>query len=75
MANQLKRDIHELGRNKQNFITHNIRPQDSPTTTMLITESQSTPPVATDQYHHTETIWRIILDIISLIICKINIFF
>jgi hypothetical protein len=26
--------------------------------------------VATDQYHHKETIWRILLDIISLIICK-----
>ena len=26
--------------------------------------------VATDQYHHKETIWRILVDIISLIICK-----
>jgi phosphatidate phosphatase len=33
---------------------------------MFTEEPQLNPPTTTDQYHHTETIWRVIIDIISL---------
>lgn len=69
MANLRQSNIHDIGRNKQSFTSQNRSAKRSPTTTMLITDS---PPVTTDQYHHTETIWRVLLDIISLAICKKN---
>lgn len=28
------------------------------------------PPTTTDQYQHRETIWRVLVDIVSLIICR-----
>jgi hypothetical protein len=37
---------------------------------MFTDEPNLNPPTTTDQYHHTETIWRVIIDIISLGICK-----
>ncbi|CAF0986674.1 unnamed protein product [Rotaria sp. Silwood1] len=34
-------------------------------------QQRNNPPVVTDRYHHSETIWRVIVDIISLIILLI----
>jgi hypothetical protein len=75
MAKHRQGDIHSLETEKQNIILHDNARQ-SPHTAMVITESQTArASTATDQYHHSETIWRVILDIISLIICKLNMFF
>ncbi len=73
MAKHRQGDIHSLETEKQNIILRDNTHR-SPHTAMVITESQKG-STATDQYHHSETIWRVILDIISLIICKINMFF
>ncbi len=55
---------------KQTLIPVDTSKQRSPNAAMIVSESQSSPPTTTDQYHHSETIWRVILDIVSLIICK-----
>jgi len=70
MAQQRQGDIHAVGTSRQNLIP-NDNPHRSANRTMLVTDSQSTPSVATDQYHHSETIWRVITDIISLIILAV----
>ena len=44
--------------------------QRSPNRIMFIDGPNATPPTTTDQYHHTETLWRVIIDIISLGICN-----
>jgi hypothetical protein len=72
MSKQQQEDIRLSGTSQQNIITRKNE-QRPPNSTMIITESQISPPTTTDQYHHTETIWRVITDIISLIICKIDI--
>jgi hypothetical protein len=54
-----------------NIITHQNE-QQLQNSNMLASQlpARRDPSVTTDQYHHSETIWRIVLDIISLIICK-----
>ena len=68
MAQQREEDIHPLVVTKQTA-TADKSAHRSTDTTMLVPESSS---VATDQYHHSETIWRVVIDIVSLIICKIH---
>jgi len=71
MAYPRQGDIQTLGTSRQNLIPHSNNQQHrSPNKNMFIAEPQLTPPTTTDQYHHTETIWRVIIDIISLGICK-----
>ena len=48
---------------------HNYSPkQGSP-----LSEPNSFLPTIDQHYHQTESIWRVILDVISLLICKIDI--
>lgn len=68
MATHRQNDVRVTGSaSKQNLIppARNTRPGD---TTVMIRENQSMPPVTTDQYQHTETVWRLILDGLSLAI-------
>lgn len=72
MAKQRQDGIHQLGTSKQNLITKDTNMHRSDNSNLMLTEPtpSSTPPVATDQYHHTETIWRVIIDVVTLSICK-----
>jgi len=71
MAEQKQVYNHEFATNKQHLINNNTKQYSTQNTTMIMTLPESgTPPTTTDQYHHKETIWRILIDIISLIICK-----
>jgi hypothetical protein len=56
---------------------HNTNAQRSANSMMLSREIDPTASASTttDQYHHTETIWRIVIDAISLLICKMNFLF
>ncbi len=69
MAQQHQGNPHALSISNQHLIAYNEKSR-SPNAPTIMTESQATPPVITDQFHHTETIWRIIVDITSLITCK-----
>jgi hypothetical protein len=71
MAKQNQVYNHEFATNKQHLINNNTNQHSTQNTTVIMTPPESgTPPTTTDQYHHKETIWRILIDIISLIICK-----
>jgi len=70
MAKQRQSDIHALEITHHNTMNNTNR-YDSPKAPMIIADS----PTTTDQYHHSETIWRVFMDITSLIICKNDIFF
>ena len=72
MSRQQQEDIRLSGSSQQHIITHKNE-QRPPNSAMILTGSQIAPPTTTDQYQHTETIWRVITDIISLIICKFDI--
>ena len=64
MAKHRQDDIHSIEIREQHI--------NQPTRAgMVILESEmATPLTTTDRYHHSETIWRVVLDVISLIICK-----
>lgn len=70
MAAQRHGDTHALVKpTKQNLISPTS--QTLPTnTTVMIGEQQHSPPIQTDQFHHRESIWRVVVDIICLLICK-----
>jgi len=71
MARQNQVYTHELATNQQNLVSNNTNQYSTENTTTIMTQPESGPPTTTtDQYHHTETIWRILVDIISLTICK-----
>ena len=70
MARQQQDDVRLLRTAGQNSIPSYSNQQRSQNIAMNAVDAQPTSQVATDQYHHKETIWRVILDFISLIICK-----
>jgi len=70
MARQNQVYTHELATNQQNLVSNNTNQYSTENTTMIITQPESASKTTNDQYHHTETIWRILVDIISLTICK-----
>lgn len=45
----------------------------SPGSQTMLVQPESPGTVTTDHIHRTETLWRIIIDVISLAICKIHI--
>jgi hypothetical protein len=73
MSKQHQGDIQLQGTGRESIITYNNEHR-PPNAAMILAESQVTPPTTTDQHYHSETIWRVILDIISLLICKADIF-
>lgn len=66
MTTHRQADVRAIGgTSKQNLIP--TRPGD---TTVMMRENHESLPITIDQYHHTETIWRVVLDVFSLAICN-----
>lgn len=70
MAKQHRDDDYPLTTHRQPSGSANNH-QSSPNSQTMMIQPESAGSVTTDHIHRTETLWRIIIDAISLAICKI----